>query len=322
MLPLSIVLCTFNREYYLNLALQSLLAQTLHIDHYELIIIDDGSTDGTAGVVESFKNQLPLRYFYQENRGLAAAKNHGLEEAVGEIVFFLDDDDIASPTLLEEHLYTHSRYPQECYAVLNYTTWAPQLDVTFFMRFITDVGRYLFAYPLIQDGDVLDYTYFWGGRSSCKRSLLKNHGMFNPIFRFGCEDIELGYRLSLHGLKVVYNANAISYMVRPLTLSDFLGRLLKQGRSQTSFSKLHPVTEVSKWCEIDAIEEEWLRMEPVYELAVKSALQLECVTNAKSRLGLEVDPGTERLFNQSLWNVFRATKVKGMIEGRQNNIDL
>jgi glycosyltransferase involved in cell wall biosynthesis len=318
MLPLSVVICTYNREYYLNLSLQSLISQTLPVDRYELIIIDDGSADKTSAVVDSYKDKLPIRYFFQENSGLAAAKNHGLVAALGDIIFFFDDDDIASPSLLEEHLRTHRQYPQEYYAVLNYTAWSPLLNITPFMHFITDIGQYLFSYPRIKDKKILDYTYFWGGRSSCKRSFLKKHGMFDPVFRFGCEDIELGYRLSKHGLKVVYQKNAISYMRRELTLKDFLGRLEKQGRSQATFSHLHPANEVKKWCEIDSVETEWRQMEPVYDLAVKSAIKLEQVTNAKARIGLEIDPLTKQLFHQSLWNVFRATKAKGMFENKAN----
>jgi len=77
------------------------------------------------------------------------------------------------------------------------------------MHFVTDVGQYLFAYQDLVDGQRLDHTYFWGGRSSCKRSLLR-HGLFNPTFRFGSEDIELGHRLSRHGLQVVFARDAVS----------------------------------------------------------------------------------------------------------------
>ena len=315
MLPSTVVICTYNREYLLQLALQSLVEQTVSVDSYELIIIDDGSADKTREVVGSFEDRLPIRYFFQENSGLAAAKNLGLTESIGEFIFFFDDDDAASPTLLEEHLRSHRQYPQENYAVLNYTSWLPQLDITSFMHFITDVGHYLFSYPLIHDGDLLDYKYFWGGRSSCKRSFLNKHGMFDPVFRFGCEDIELGYRLSKHGLKVLYNSSAKSYMMRELSLTDFLGRLLKQGKSQAIFTKIHPVSEVEKWCEINSIEAQWQQMAPVYDLAVNSAMQLERITNSRNSVGLDIDELTKRLFYQSLWNVFRATKVKGMIEG-------
>lgn len=322
MLPLSVVICTYNRAPYLKIALQSLIEQTLPVDSYDITVIDDGSNDQTSEIVESFKSILPVRYLFQENRGLAAAKNRGLEESQGKIIFFFDDDDAASPDLLEQHLFIHQRHPQNHYAVLNYTTWAPQLFVTCFMRFITEVGRHLFNYPTTKGRKIVDYTYFWGGRTSCKRDFLRNNGRFNPVFRFGCEDIELGYRLSKHGLKVVYNSKAISYMTRAVTLFEFLNRLQKQGQSQAMFSKMHPVDEVRKWCEIDSINEEWRQMKPVYDIAVKSSLELERIINLKARMEIKIDPLTERLFYQALWNVLRAAKVKGMIDGSQSKESL
>ncbi|WP_049818945.1 glycosyltransferase family 2 protein [Geotalea uraniireducens] len=313
MLPLSVVICTFNRAGYLELALKSLLTQTLGRERYEIVIIDDGSTDSTKDVVDIFRYQLPIRYFYQYNSGLAAAKNLGIEKACGDIIFFFDDDDIATPALLEEHLKTHNKYPESSYAVLNYTTWSPELRVTSLMKFITEVGCYLFSYPNVKKGKAIDYTYFWGGRSSCKRSMLVSHGTFNPLFRFGCEDIELGYRLSKHGFKVIYNPKAISYMARSVNLSDFLQRLVKQGSSQYLFSSMYIDPEVDKWCEINGFQEEWLQIEPVYKAAVTSALSLEKIADTKLELGLEVDALTERLFYQSLWSIFRGAKIKGMV---------
>jgi len=233
---LSVIICTYNRANLLKSVLQGLTKQTLEKSKFEVIIIDDGSSDNTKEIVDLFHKNLPIRYFYQKHAGLASAKNHGIFTAQGKILLFLDDDDIPSPTLLEEHLKTHQKYPQEYYAVLNYTTWAPSLRVTPLMYYVTEVGCFLFSYPYIKHGEILDYTYFWGGRSSCKRSFLLEHGVFNPIFRFGCEDIELGYRLSKHGLKVVYNAHAVSYMIRPITFIEFCQRLVRQGYSQYIFS--------------------------------------------------------------------------------------
>jgi glycosyltransferase involved in cell wall biosynthesis/wyosine [tRNA(Phe)-imidazoG37] synthetase (radical SAM superfamily) len=321
LLPLSVIICTFNRVHYLEMVFESLLRQTLDTGNYELIVINDGSSDDTEDVVAKYQKRLPISYYYQENSGLAVAKNHGIENAKGDIVFFFDDDDIAAPSLLEEHLKSHAKYPAANYAVLNYTTWAPHLPVTSLMKFITEVGCYLFCYPRITHGDVLDYTYFWGGRSSCKRSFLNEHGVFNPVFRFGCEDIELGYRLSKHGLKVVYNAQAVSQMMRPINLDDFLNRLYKQGRSQYVFSNMYNEQEVKEWCEVSGFEKEWQENGPKYKSVVNSALQLEKLINVKIELGFEVDSLSEKLFFQSLWNVCRLAKLKGMNEVRREPLE-
>ena len=113
------------------------------------------------------------------------------------------------------------------------------LTVTPVMHYVTDVGQFLFAYQNLTDGQELDFTYFWGGRSSCKRSLLVRHGVFCQDFRFGCEDIELGYRLTRHGLTVVYHRRAVQHMNRPVTFDEFCRRREKQGRAQAHFGRLH-----------------------------------------------------------------------------------
>ncbi|MCZ6594516.1 MAG: glycosyltransferase family 2 protein [Bacteroidetes bacterium] len=315
LIPISIIICTYNRASYLKLTLKSLTAQTLDKQDYEIVVIDDGSSDNTREIVGEFSNRLPIKYFYQENAGLASSKNHGIYAAQGRILLFLDDDDIATPTLLEEHLKTHYQYPDDFYAVLNYTTWSPNLNVTPLMHFITEVGCFLFSYPYIKHGNILDYTNFWGGRSSCKRSFLINHGVFNQIFRFGCEDIELGYRLSKHDLKVVYNAKAISMMIRPITFDDFCKRLIKQGRSQYVFSQLSNDPEVDRYTEVPEIEEKWLEMETLYEARIHSARELDKIVNLRITYGFEIDDLTKRLLHKAYWWAFRACKIKGMIEG-------
>jgi glycosyltransferase involved in cell wall biosynthesis len=319
-LPLSVVLCTYNRSTFLQMALASLADQTLDRDSFEVVVIDDGSSDTTREVADSFAGRLPLRYFYQKNAGLAAGKNHGIYAAKGRILFFFDDDDIATPRLLEEHLRSHQQHADESYAVLNYTTWSPRLKVSPLMRFITDVGCFLFSYPNIRHGSVLDYTYFWGGRSSCKRSFLIEHGIFNPIFRFGCEDIELGYRLSHHGLKVVYNAAAVTYMVREVNLDDFYRRLLRQGRSQYHFSSMYDDHRVAEWCETIGAEEKWRVMAPVYDAMVKSTQNLERIVHEKLLHGLEFDSLTRKLLYQAYWWTFRATKIMGIMEARRDHL--
>src|SRR3954463_5225145 len=117
---LSVVICTFNRAPLLDQVLDSLCRQTLPEYDFEVVIINDGSADDTEVVAASYASRLPLRYAYQRNAGLASAKNHGLFASRGDVVLFLDDDDIAKETLLEEHVKTHTEFPDDRYAVLGY----------------------------------------------------------------------------------------------------------------------------------------------------------------------------------------------------------
>lgn len=91
---ISAIICTHNREQYLGAAIDSLLSQTL--EHYEVIVVDNASTDGTAAVAQARLAHPKVRYVMEETLGLSVARNRGAQEASGEILAYLDDDAEAS----------------------------------------------------------------------------------------------------------------------------------------------------------------------------------------------------------------------------------
>lgn len=103
----SIIICTYNRAALVTRAIQSVLEQSY--DHWELIIIDDGSQDDTRDVITPFVLiDSRIRYYYQINRGLATARNTGIELAGGEFITFLDSDDEYAP----QHILTRVSFMQ------------------------------------------------------------------------------------------------------------------------------------------------------------------------------------------------------------------
>ena len=314
---LSAVICTYNRAPLLDKVLKSLCRQTLPKGDFEVVVVNDGSTDDTEAIAVSYAPKLPLRYIYQRNAGLASGKNHGLFASRGEIVLFLDDDDVAAETLLEEHVKMHKKFPAEQYAVLGYTGLGEEVAENPLMHFVTEVGCFLFSYPSLKHADILDYTYFWGGRTSCKRSLLLEFGIFNPVFRFGCEDIELGYRLSRHGLRVVYNKNAISHTVRKISFDDFCRRTVSTGSSGYVFSKIHPELQIQRWTEADTADQYWTIIDGHYEAILNSARKLDSMANLWLGTGLEQDDDNISLLYQAYWAAFKACKTKGIIEKKR-----
>jgi glycosyltransferase involved in cell wall biosynthesis len=98
----SVVIATYNMAGFLPLAIRSALAQTY--PDIEVLIIDDGSTDGTAQVVAPFLADARVRYRRQENGGQAVAKNRGIRESTGQYVAFLDADDLWAPDKLEAQI--------------------------------------------------------------------------------------------------------------------------------------------------------------------------------------------------------------------------
>ena len=99
---ISVIITTYNRSHYILRAIHSVLNQT--IENYEIIVIDDGSTDNTADVLVSLIQTKKIKYFYQQNNGVSAARNAGVQFSQGEYLAFLDSDDEWNPDKLKSQL--------------------------------------------------------------------------------------------------------------------------------------------------------------------------------------------------------------------------
>jgi len=314
---ISVVIPTHNRASLLGSSLDSLANQSLDVSEFEVIVVDDGSTDSTLDVCNTHGSRLQLTYKRVEHIGIAAAKNAGTFAATGSVVLFFDDDDIADRHLLAEHLHAHSENPDELVAVLGYTDWAQSLVISEVMDFVTNVGQYLFSYRRLEDGQRLDFTYFWGGRASCKRSLFAKYGVYRPEFEFGSEDIELAYRMSRYGFHVRYRRAAIQHMNRPLTFAEFCQRCERQGQSLALFSRMHPEPMVQRYCLVDEATEKWPSLQPGLSEDVRRVeeLQLELRANGANKSALLEELRT------LYWRSFDAYKLKGVARGLQRAED-
>lgn len=105
---ISVIIPAYNREGYLREAIDSILAQTA--GRFEIIVIDDGSTDSTAAIAQSYGD--PVQCHSQPNQGIGAALNHGLRLATGEWLAFLDSDDLWAPEKTPIQLAHFARHPQ------------------------------------------------------------------------------------------------------------------------------------------------------------------------------------------------------------------
>ena len=271
----SVLLPTYNRARYLAGALRGFVEQSTPKADFELIVIDDGSTDNTKAICEQFESELELRYLSISHGGLAAAKNRGLAAARAKVLLFADDDDFPCPDLVAAHLRIHDAYPDDSTAVLGYTTWAPTLEITPVMEYVTEIGQLLFAYRDIVDQQVLPYHYFWGGRSSCKTAFLVEHGMFETSFGRILEDVELGYRLSQFGMQVIFGRQAVSYMCRALTFVEFCRRCEARGRALARFCELHSTPEVEQYTDIEAARARWAVERQMLSARVRAVLKAE-----------------------------------------------
>jgi len=309
---LSVIIPSRNRAGLLRTSLKSLTRQTIAADQFEVIVVDDGSSDTTPDVCRKFSSTLPLRYFRLKYAGISSAKNLGIFTARGSVLLFFDDDDIADNDLCRRHLETHMQHPESQVVVLGYTTWASSLKVTPVMEYITNIGHLLFSYANLTHGENLDFTYFWGGRSSCKRLFLVKHGIFNQHFQKIIEDIELGYRLSKFGLKVIFNRHAVQYMNREVTFDGFCQRCEVQGASLWHFSRLHSDPIIQQYCQVVDAEQMWRRVRNTLLAKVKRVHELESLLQNCRQAGKKKAMHRE-LKSLYKWT-FDAFKLKGIAE--------
>ncbi len=115
---ISVIIPVFNGAQYIKRAVDSIQAQTFH--DLEMIVVDDGSVDDTRIIIEPMIKDGVVRYIYQENKGLAAARNTGIRNARGKFLKFLDCDDILYPRQLEMQIDHLENRPDDVLSVTDY----------------------------------------------------------------------------------------------------------------------------------------------------------------------------------------------------------
>jgi glycosyltransferase involved in cell wall biosynthesis len=209
---LSIVIPTYNRAEVLARALDGYLSQSSPALIHELLVVDDGSTDGTASAVRDFseRSDFPIRYLHQSNKGPAAARNFGIREAAADLVLFTDSDIVPARDLVEQHIAWHRKNPEITSAVLGYVTWPAEIGPTPFMRWYGE--HQMFAFRRMRKMREASFHFFYTCNVSLKVEFLRACGQFDEDFKTAAyEDIELGFRLSKKGMKLLYNSAAIGY---------------------------------------------------------------------------------------------------------------
>src|SRR6185295_323005 len=223
-LELSVVIPTHNR-----LEVLSEVPQALEIQHaappFEVVVVDDGSTDGTGDWLRSRSFQVPLRAIVQENHGPAAARNTGVAAASGRWVAFLGDDTVPSPGWLATHRAAHRQRGDDPHlAVIGYTGWHRRMRLNPFLRYINEYGLQ-FGYALIRDRkEDVPFNFLYTSNLSMPRDLLLAEP-FDLRFPYAAwEDIELGYRLQRRGMRLVYEPAATVAHDHPTDVDRFMTR--------------------------------------------------------------------------------------------------
>ena len=237
------IIPTFNRWETLLKSLLALKKQTIDASAYEIIVVNDGSTDNAYMGMSCFdKLGIPnLKHLSQNKNGPGSARNLGIRHANGKILLFLGDDITASENLLEEHFLFHNkRFKEKNIACLGYLTWPLNFSPAPFLQFLESWGQFLFEN--ISDEDVLDYNYFYSSNISLKKDFLDEKNLsFDEDFKEAAwEDIEFGYRGEKEGLKIIFNRNAVGFHNHCQTLESSINRMGTSGRYLFVFLKKWP----------------------------------------------------------------------------------
>lgn len=189
---ISIIIPTFNRANTLNRAIESVQSQTC--ENWELIVIDDGSSDATEDLVKTYLHDSRIKYFFQENRGVSVARNVGINLASSNYIVFLDSDDQFYSFLIEElnniNLAAYDLIFWELRKIIDNkpSTWKP---VNLGLMYNNLVGTFL------------------AGSVCYKKQVLLNAGNFDSKIKFG-ENYELGLRIS------AINNLELKYLAKPM----------------------------------------------------------------------------------------------------------
>ena len=220
----SVVIPTYNRKLILEKCLKALEKQTLTdaISNYEIVVIDDGSTDGTPSWLKNNIEKFPHVVLYeQDHGGPARGRNLGVMKSKYEIIIFIDSDLIVLEDFLECHVkklsYSWKKNNKKCFtygSVINTSNFKnPENEI----YKLTDVS----------------FAYFATGNVAISKELLLNVGLFDTSFSlYGWEDLELGERLKKIGTKLVKCPKAIGFHWHPPFNCEQIESLISQEKER------------------------------------------------------------------------------------------
>ena len=236
---MSVVIPTCNRVRTLSEVLAAVESQ-VDAPPFEIVVVDDGSADGTADFLGRRRFPVPATVVGQPNKGPAAARNAGVAAATGELVVLLGDDMVPSRRWLAVHREGHRRRgDDQSLAVIGHTRWHRRVRATPFLRYVNDYGLQ-FGYALIEDPEALPFTFFYASNASLRRRRLVEEPFDERFPTAAYEDTEVAYRLQKRGLRLVYEAGAGVDHDHPSDLSSFARRQEAAGYASVLLWRLHP----------------------------------------------------------------------------------
>ncbi|MBM5815478.1 MAG: glycosyltransferase [Cyanobacteria bacterium K_Offshore_surface_m2_239] len=237
----SVVIPTYNRLPILRKCLRALEEQEISapVRGYEVVVVDDGSSDDTVPWLRAHAATLPhVRLIRQEHGGPAEGRNRGVREARGEVIVFIDSDLVVTPTFLASHARALA------------AAWRQRGDRLCF-TYGAVVNTANFDHPTREPHKLTDHSwaYFATGNVAIDREVLERAGLFDTSFRlYGWEDLELGERLRQLGVVLVRAPEAVGYHWHPALSLEQIPDLLRVERERAKmalvFFRKHPSRRV------------------------------------------------------------------------------
>lgn len=231
---ISVIICTYNRKNILKKCLENVFCQEFPSTDYEVIVVVDGSTDGTGSMLQEFSSLSHFKVIWQENKGAAAARNRGGREASGDILLFLDDDIMAATGLLTEHLRCQNLGHS---LVLGNIPLYPAKSADFMTEGTKWWAQNQFK-KMAQKNYQLTFRDIYFANASISREVFFEMGGFDEQFRFyGLEDREFAYRLLKTGIKPVYSPQAVGYQLYDKDFHTYCHNYYWVGRGEVKLVK-------------------------------------------------------------------------------------
>lgn len=225
----SVVVCAFNEERTLDACLRSL--RELAYPRFEVIVVDDGSTDATAAISDRYTSDH-VRVIHQPNLGLSAARNRGIAEARGEVVAFTDADCVVDPAWLD-YLVTKL---EEGFVAVGGPNLSPAED-----RLVPSVVAAAPGIPthVLLDDDVAEHVP--GCNMAFRKSALEEIGGFAERYRVAGDDVDVCWKLQDAGHLIGFSPAAVVWHHRRDHVSAYLAQQRGYGRAEALLSRDHPL---------------------------------------------------------------------------------
>jgi O-antigen biosynthesis protein len=223
----SVVVCSYNAERTMEACLASL--EKLHYPDYEVVVVNDGSTDRTLEIAQRFPY---CRIISQENKGLSVARNVGAEAATGEIVAYTDSDCVADPDWLT---YLVAKMETAQLVACGGPNFPPPEDSLVPAAVAVSPGGP--THVLLSD-DVAEHIA--GCNMAFRRDVLLRLGGFDPVYRAAGDDVDICWRFQDEGYTIGFSPAAVVWHFRRNTVRAYIGQQRGYGKAEALVYSRHP----------------------------------------------------------------------------------